>query len=402
MTPEFILLGLVVITALVFDFTNGFHDTANAMATSIATKALSPKVAVTLCAILNLIGAFLSVEVALTVTNAVIRIQNADGTPRAELLADGGHALLLIILAGLAGAITWNILTWLMGLPSSSSHALFGGLIGSTIAGIGIDGVKWIGDGSKLDGIVGKVILPGLFSPVIAGAVAAVGTWLVFRVSRGVAERTLDAGFRWGQIGTASLVSLSHGTNDAQKTMGVITLALIASGTWTQTHEIPFWVKLTCALAIALGTWLGGWRIIRTMGKGLVEISPPQGMAAEAASAAIILSSSQLGFALSTTHVASGSILGSGVGRRATVRWGVAGKMGIAWLITIPCAGVVGAVLWLIGHLLGGVLGPIVIVAIMAALALGMWLSSRRVPVHHGNVNDEWTDTPAPIEQVAA
>lgn len=184
--------------------------------------------------------------------------------------------------------------------------------------------------------------------------------------------------------------------------MGVITLALIASGTWTQTHEIPFWVKLTCALAIALGTWLGGWRIIRTMGKGLVEISPPQGMAAEAASAAIILSSSQLGFALSTTHVASGSILGSGVGRRATVRWGVAGKMGIAWLITIPCAGVVGAVLWLIGHLLGGVLGPIVIVAIMAALALGMWLSSRRVPVHHGNVNDEWTDTPAPIEQVAA
>ncbi len=402
MTPEFILLGLVVITALVFDFTNGFHDTANAMATSIATKALSPKVAVTLCAILNLIGAFLSVEVALTVTNAVIRIQNADGTPRAELLADGGHALLLIILAGLAGAITWNILTWLMGLPSSSSHALFGGLIGSTIAGIGIDGVKWIGDGSKLDGILGKVILPGLFSPVIAGAVAAVGTWLVFRVSRGVAERTLDAGFRWGQIGTASLVSLSHGTNDAQKTMGVITLALIASGTWTQTHEIPFWVKLTCALAIALGTWLGGWRIIRTMGKGLVEISPPQGMAAEAASAAIILSSSQLGFALSTTHVASGSILGSGVGRRATVRWGVAGKMGIAWLITIPCAGVVGAVLWLIGHLLGGVLGPIVIVAIMAALALGMWLSSRRVPVHHGNVNDEWTDTPAPIEQVAA
>ena len=402
MTPEFILLGLVVITALVFDFTNGFHDTANAMATSIATKALSPKVAVTLCAILNLIGAFLSVEVALTVTNAVIRIQNADGTPRAELLADGGHALLLIILAGLAGAITWNILTWLMGLPSSSSHALCGGLIGSTIAGIGIDGVKWIGDGSKLDGILGKVILPGLFSPVIAGAVAAVGTWLVFRVSRGVAERTLDAGFRWGQIGTASLVSLSHGTNDAQKTMGVITLALIASGTWTQTHEIPFWVKLTCALAIALGTWLGGWRIIRTMGKGLVEISPPQGMAAEAASAAIILSSSQLGFALSTTHVASGSILGSGVGRRATVRWGVAGKMGIAWLITIPCAGVVGAVLWLIGHLLGGVLGPIVIVAIMAALALGMWLSSRRVPVHHGNVNDEWTDTPAPIEQVAA
>ncbi|HSN43696.1 MAG TPA: inorganic phosphate transporter, partial [Propionibacteriaceae bacterium] len=192
MTPEIVLLALVVVTALAFDFTNGFHDTANAMATSIATRALSPKAAVTLSALLNLVGAFLSVEVALTVTNAVVRIQNADGTPRSELVADGGHQLLLIILAGLVGAIAWNLLTWLFGLPSSSSHALFGGLVGSTIAGLGPDGVKWIGEGAKLDGVLGKVILPGLFSPVIAGVVAAAGTWLVFRVTRGVARGFLD------------------------------------------------------------------------------------------------------------------------------------------------------------------------------------------------------------------
>lgn len=275
-TPEFILLALVVITALAFDFTNGFHDTANAMATSIATKALTPKAAVTLCAILNLVGAFLSVEVAITVTNAVIRIQNPDGTPRPELMADGGHGLLLILMAGLAGAIVWNILTWLWGLPSSSSHALFGGLIGSTIASLGFAGVKWIGEGYKLDGVVGKVVLPGLFSPVIAGIVAMVGTRLVFKITEGVAARYQESGFRWGQIGTASLLSLSHGTNDAQKTMGVITLALIATGSWNSTTDIPLWVKFACAIAIAAGTYFGGWRIIRTMGKGLVEISSPR------------------------------------------------------------------------------------------------------------------------------
>ena len=389
-TPELVLLALVVVTALAFDFTNGFHDTANAMATSIATRALSPRAAVTLSALLNLVGAFLSVEVALTVTNAVVRIQNSDGTPRGELVADGGHQLLLIILAGLVGAIVWNLLTWLLGLPSSSSHALFGGLVGSTIAGLGPDGVKWIGDGTKLDGVVGKVILPGLFSPVIAGVIAATATWLVFRISRGVARSFLDRGFRWGQIGTASLVSLSHGTNDAQKTMGVITLALFASGTWTDTHSIPLWVKVACAVAIALGTYIGGWRIIRTMGKGLVEISPPQGMAAESASAAVILASSQLGFALSTTHVATGSILGSGLGRRAPVRWNVAGRMLLAWLITLPSAGLVGAVMYFVGSGLGLVAGPIAIFAILGALSTWIFVHSRREPIHPDNVNDEW------------
>ena len=206
MTPELVLLVLAVVTALAFDFTNGFHDTANAMATSIATKALSPRFAVGLCAALNLAGAFLSVEVALTVTNAVIRVQNPDGTPRAELLVNGGRPLLMILLAGLIGAIVWNLFTWLRGLPSSSSHAMFGGLIGATIAGLGVDGVKWVGEGARLDGVVGKIILPGLASPLIAVVVAMIGTWLVFQISRGIAEGIMEKGFRWGQVGTASLV----------------------------------------------------------------------------------------------------------------------------------------------------------------------------------------------------
>jgi len=391
--PELVVLCLVVVTALAFDFTNGFHDTGNAMATSIATGALRPKTAVALSAVLNLVGAFLSVQVALTVTNAVVRIQADDGSPRAELIADGGMSLLLIILSGLVGAIVWNLLTWLLGLPSSSSHALFGGLIGATIAGLGVEGVKWVGDGTKLDGVVGKVILPALMSPFIAIAIATVGTWLVYKVTEGVANKYRESGFRWGQIGSASLVSLAHGTNDAQKTMGIITLALIATGAWTDLTAVPFWVKLACALAIALGTYIGGWRIIRTLGKGLVEISAPQGMAAESSSAAVILASSQLGFALSTTHVATGSILGSGVGKRgAKVNWNVALRMLMAWGITLPAAGAMGALTWFVGHTIGGLAGALVVFAILLALSLWMFLYSRRTRVDHSNVNDEWVE----------
>jgi PiT family inorganic phosphate transporter len=402
-TAATVILVLVVIVALAFDFTNGFHDTANAMATSIATRALEPKTAVALSGALNLIGAFLSVEVALTVTNAVVKIQTSNGTPKPELLSDGGSDLLLIVLAGLIGGIVWNLLTWLIGLPSSSSHALFGGLIGATIAGLGFSGVNWNGNGTKIDGVVGKVILPALLSPLIAGLVAAIGTWLIYRVTLGVAQRYTDKGFRWGQIGSASLVSLAHGTNDAQKTMGVITLGLIASGHWTDTKNIPFWVKLCCALAISSGTYLGGWRIIRTLGKGLVEISPPQGMAAESASAAVILVSSQLGFALSTTHVATGSILGTGVGKPgAIVRWRVAGRMVAAWVITLPSAALVGAVMWWIADLLGGgVLGAGAVVVILVALAGWMYLHSLKEPIHPGNVNDDW-ESPTPVEAASA
>lgn len=397
-TPELVVLSLVVVTALAFDFTNGFHDTANAMATSIATRALSPKAAVTLSAILNLVGAFLSVEVAITVTNSVIRIQNPDGSPIPELTANGGHALLLIILAGLAGAIIWNILTWLWGLPSSSSHALFGGLVGATIAGMGWGGVKWIGEGTHLDGVVGKVVLPALISPAIAIVVAMVGTKLVFRVIRKLAASQQESGFRIGQIGTASLLSLSHGTNDAQKTMGVITLALLASGHWTDTHSVPLWVKVSCALAIAAGTYIGGWRIIRTMGKGIVEVLPAQGMAAESSSASVILVSSQLGFPLSTTHVCTGSILGSGLGRKgAEVRWGVAGRMGLAWLTTLPLAAVAGAVMWFVGHLIGGWLGAVTIFLLMSAAAGYMRWHSKKDPIDHSNVNSEWDTEPAEL-----
>jgi PiT family inorganic phosphate transporter len=387
----------VVVTALGFDFTNGFHDTANAMATSIATGALRPKVAVALSAVLNLVGAFLSVAVALTVTNAVVKIQDSSGAPQARFLDNHGYSLLMIVLAGLVGGIVWNLLTWLLGLPSSSSHALFGGLIGSTIAGLGLSGVNWTGDGTKLDGVVWKVILPAVLSPVLAIAVAAIGTWLVYRVTAAVSERFKEKGFRWGQIMSASLVSLAHGTNDAQKTMGVITLALIATGHWTDTSAIPFWVKLGCALSIALGTYIGGWRIIRTLGRGLVEISSPQGLAAESSSAAVILASTHLGFALSTTHVATGSIVGTGLGRPgAAVRWGVAGRMVVAWCITLPAAAVVGALMWWIGHLVGGLAGGIVVVAILVALSTYMYLRSRRTAVHAGNVNDEWQGPPAP------
>ena len=277
----------------------------------------------------------------------------------------------------------WNLLTWLLGIPSSSSHALFGGLIGATVAGLGWSAVNWTGDGTKLDGVIGKVILPAVMSPILAALVAALGTWLVFRIIGRIAGAATEQGFRWGQIGSASMVSLAHGTNDAQKTMGVITLALIASGHWKDTSAIPFWVKLCCALAISLGTFFGGWRIIRTVGKGLVEISSPQGMAAETSSAVIILASSHLGFPLSTTQVATGSILGSGVGRPgAQVRWRVAGRMVIAWCLTMPAAGVVGALMWWIADLVGGTLGGVVIVALLVAFSSWMWLRSKPAPIN--------------------
>ncbi|GAA1847578.1 anion permease [Microlunatus capsulatus] len=381
MTEPLFILAIVIATALVFDFTNGFHDTANAMATSIATGALKPKVAVALSAVLNLVGAFLSIEVALTVSNKVVNIQGSDGAPVAALM---GTPILTIVFAGLVGGILWNLATWLLGLPSSSSHALFGGLIGSAIAALGLSGVKW-------DGVISSIVIPAVAAPVVAGLVAAVGTRLIFRTVAKVPEERRDRAFRWGQIGSASLVSLAHGTNDAQKTMGVITLALIAYGSWTDLGAIPFWVKAACALAIAAGTYIGGWRVIRTLGKGLVEISSPQGMAAETASAAIILSSSHLGMALSTTHVATGSILGTGLGRKgAEVRWAVAGRMAVAWVITLPAAAVVGALCWGLAHLVGGWAGVALVFVVLVAAATAIFRHSRKNAIDHSNVNADW------------
>ena len=385
-----LILVLLVITALGFDFTNGFHDTGNAMATSIATGAFKPKTAVTVAAILNLIGALLSVEVAATITKDVLKIQETKGDGAGELVAGlDAQKALLIIFAGLIGGILWNLFTWLFGLPSSSSHALFGGLIGSGRAAIGFGGINWAG-------ITHKILVPGLAAPVIACIVAATSTWIIFKITSSIAEKNRDAGFRYGQRATASLLALSHGTGDAQKTMGVIALALIATNhldARTVSSGLPIWVVLTCAFAIALGTYLGGWRIIRTLGKGLVEISSPQGFAADASSAAIILTSSTAGMALSTTHVATGSILGTGVGKKgAEVRWSVAGRMAVAWVTTVPAAATVGALCFWLGHLIGDVYGAITIFAILVAASAYMYWRAQQNKVDHNNVTDDWED----------
>ena len=369
------LLALVVVTALAFDFTNGFHDTGNAMATSIATGALGPRTAVALSGALNLVGAFLSLSVAATIASGLV---------------DTHLVTLTVVFAGLAGGITWNLLTWFLGIPSSSSHALIGGVVGSTIAAAGGHAVKW-------HGLIQKVIIPAGLSPVIAGLVAAAGTWLVYRISRNVSAGARGHGFRIGQIGSASMVSLAHGTNDAQKTMGIITLALIANGSLHSDAKAPFWVILSCALAISLGTYMGGWRVIRTLGKGLVEIESPQGMAAESSSAAIILLSSHFGYSLSTTHVATGSILGTGVGKKgAEVRWSVAGRMATAWLFTLPAAGLVGAGAYGLAHVIGGNAGVVVVLLLLLAVSGGIYYRSRKTAVSHDNVNAEWTGSVAP------
>jgi PiT family inorganic phosphate transporter len=367
---QLFLLIIVVVTALGFDFTNGFHDTGNAMATSIASGALKPKIAVALSASLNLVGAFLSTAVAATI---------------AKGLVDSHLVTLELVFAGLVGGITWNLLTWLLGIPSSSSHALIGGIVGAMIAAVGGHGVIW-------KGLVSTVLIPAVLAPVIATAVAAIGTWLVYRAVRRVPEERTNTGFRYGQIGSASLVSLAHGTNDAQKTMGIIFLALIAYGSADAKSSLPpFWVIVSCAAAIALGTYLGGWRVIRTLGKGLVEIKSPQGMAAESSSAAIILLSSHFGYSLSTTHVATGSILGSGVGKPgAEVRWGLAGRMATAWLVTLPSAGIVGAVTYFIVHGIGGFAGASIGFALLVIVSGLIYLQSRKAPIDHKNVNDEW------------
>jgi PiT family inorganic phosphate transporter len=393
MDTTMIILVLLIATALAFDFTNGFHDTGNAMATSIATNALKPKTAVILAGILNLVGAFLSVEVAITVTTSVLKIQ--DGKTGSLLAGIDPSTGLTIIFSGLIGGILWNLLTWLFGIPSSSSHALFGGLIGAGLAALGLAGVNW-------SGVFGKVILPALAAPFIAGLVAACGTWMVYRLTRNVAKKRREDGFRWGQIATASLVALSHGTNDAQKTMGVIALALITTGHLTgnvKEDGLPFWVIASCALAIGLGTYIGGWRVIRTLGKGLVEIESPQGLAAEASSAAIILSSSAAGMALSTTHVATGSILGSGVGKPgAQVRWAVAGRMAAAWLITLPAAALVGALSFWLSNVVknasgSDLAGDGLIFVILVGLSGFMYWRAQQQKVDHNNVNADWDDT---------
>jgi len=359
------MVALVIALALFFDFTNGFHDTANAMATPIATGALKPKVAVAIAAVLNLVGAFLSTEVARTISGGLIR----EGDDGIQITPE-------LIFAGLIGAIVWNMITWLLGLPSSSSHALFGGLIGAAVVGVGFGSI----DGAVL---LSKIVLPALFAPLIAGIVAFLATKLAYAITRKAPHA--QNGYKYGQIFTSSLVSLAHGTNDAQKTMGVITLTLIAAGFQTAGSGPAFWVIAICALAIALGTYMGGWRIIRTVGTGITDVTPVQGFSAEASTTAAILASSHLGFALSTTQVASGSVIGAGLGRdRSAVRWRVAGRIGIGWLITLPAAALMAAIAELIARI-----GPVGI-AIDAAVGFGVivmiFIRSRRNRVSSDNV----------------
>ncbi|MFB9645986.1 inorganic phosphate transporter [Microbacterium terregens] len=364
-----LIVVLVIGLALFFDFTNGFHDTANAMATPIATGALKPKVAVLLAAILNLVGAFLSTEVSKTISHGIIREDEINSA-----------AFLPLIFAGLIGAVTWNMLTWLLGLPSSSSHALFGGLIGATLVGAG-----WMAIDFGV--VLGKVILPAVLAPLTAGLIAFTATRLAYAITRRLDGKPDGRdGFRWGQIFTSSLVALAHGTNDAQKTMGVITLTLIIAGWQSSTQDDPqLWVILACGITIALGTYMGGWRIIRTLGKGLTDVKPAQGFSAESSTAATILASSALGFALSTTQVASGSVIGSGLGRRgSTVRWRTVGRIMVGWLLTLPAAGAVGGLAALVVAWFGG--WGIVIDAVAAVVIIStIFLLSRRNAVTASN-----------------
>jgi PiT family inorganic phosphate transporter len=364
-----LIVVVVVLTALIFDFTNGFHDTANAMATSIATGALRPRVAVAIAGCLNLVGAFLSVQVAKTISGGLVD----------ETLINP-----VVIFAGLVGAILWNLMTWYLGLPSSSSHALFGGLIGATWVAGGVNAIHF-------NAVLNKVIVPAVVSPLLAAVIALGVTYLAYRVTKRGAPTVVSRGFRMGQTVSASMVALAHGTNDAQKTMGVITLTLITAGLLAPGSAPPFWVVASAGLAIALGTAMGGWRIIRTLGKRVSDIQPVQGFTADTTSTAVILTSSHLGLPLSTTQVCTGSIFGVSAGRKlASVNWGVAGRIVLAWSFTLPSAAVVGAAAsWLAAT---GTAGVVVVALTGMALASGIYLASRQSAVTAHNV----TEVPRP------
>jgi inorganic phosphate transporter, PiT family len=376
------ILVMVVITGLAFDFTNGFHDSANAVATSIATGALKPRVAVGMSSVLNLVGAFLSLSVAATIASGIV---------------NQGSVTLAVVFAGLAGGIAWNITTWYLGMPSSSSHALIGGVIGAIMVHAGGSAVIW-------SGVAGKVFIPAIFAPLFAVAVAALGTVLAYRITHKAQDKVKARSFRIGQIGSAAMVSLAHGTNDAQKTMGVLTLALIANKTIPASASTPQWVIVLCAISMGLGTYLGGWRIIRTLGKGLIEIQTPQGFAAEASSAAVILASTHFGIPLSTTQVTGGSVVGAGVGRRQPVRWSIFRRMAFTWFVTLPAAALVGAGAFSFQNAIGGSAGVVVLFIVLAFYCATIFGMSRRNPVSPDNVNDEWDDgkTSSPAVPVAA
>jgi len=377
MSVEIVIL-IVVITALIFDFTNGFHDAANAMATSVATGAFKPKIAVLLAAIMNLIGAFLSTEVAKTISSGIV---------------DDSLVSPETVFAALVGAILWNLLTWLFGLPSSSSHAIFGALIGAVLVQAGLAGIHF-------QTVVSKILLPALVAPLVAGLASYLSTKIAYHGDHN-APKGAKKRYRMAQRVSSLLVALAHGTSDGQKTMGIITLVLVA-GTlqlqevnaganpwWGQAPGTSphWWVIFLAGLAIALGTYSGGWRIMRTMGKGMADIESPQGFAAETAAMASILSSAHFGFGLSTTHVVSGAVMGTGLARTPDeVRWSTAGRMLTAWLLTLPAAGLVGALAAYLAHL--GDAGFIGVIVFLVVAAAAIKIVASRNHVSSENVNE--------------
>jgi inorganic phosphate transporter, PiT family len=343
-----VVLAIVVVTALAFGFTNGFHDTANVIGTSISTKAMSPRMAVAYTSILNFVGAFISLEVATTIAADVI---------------DAGDISPTVVFAGVIGAIAWNLITWYYGLPSSSSHALIGGVVGSTVAAVGTGAVL-------ADGLVGDVLVPAVVAPIVAFLIGAIAIAVVYRIVGGMRPGPVTRGFRLGQTAMGGLLAVAHGTNDAQKTMGVITLALVADGTLAGGADVPFWVVVSAAAAIALGTYSGGWRLIRGIGMRVVKMDAAQGFTAQGSSSAVILASSYVGFPLSTTQVISGAVMGAGAGRRLSpARWGLANSIALAWLVTLPAAAAIGAGAYGATRVFGtGAVGPVVVTAVAAVL----------------------------------
>jgi PiT family inorganic phosphate transporter len=358
-----IILVIVVGTALAFDFTNGFHDTANVVATSISTGAARPQVAIGLASLLTFAGAFISISVAATVASDVVN--SAAVTPT-------------VVFAGLIGAIAWNLITWSFGLPSSSSHALIGGVVGSSVAAAGFDAIF-------ADGLVGKVLIPAVVAPLVAFVIAGIGIGVAYRVAGGQRPGPVTRGFRYGQLISGGMLALAHGTNDAQKTMGVITLALVANGTLAPESDPPTWVIVSAATAIALGTYSGGWRIIRTTGTRIIKMDAAQGFSSQGAGAAVILASTHFGFPLSTTHVINGGVMGSGAAKRlSAVRWGVAGNIVLAWMLTLPAAALIGAAAYGLSSIFGtGALGPVIVTLMSLSLIAAVFVrrSQRGAPV---------------------
>ncbi|HYP48344.1 MAG TPA: anion permease [Thermoleophilaceae bacterium] len=357
MDGQLLTVVIVVAVALAFDFTNGFHDTANVVATSISTRAMAPRIAVGYAAVLNFVGAFISLEVAATVATDVVKI-----SPQPEDL--------LLVFAGLVGAIAWNLITWYFGLPSSSSHALIGGMVGAVLVGKGPDAIFG-------DGILGKVMVPAVVAPTLAFLVAGLAILILYRIVGRLRPGPVSGGFRGGQVLSGGLLAVAHGTNDAQKTMGVIALALVAYGSLPANDPTPpTWVVVAAAGAIAVGTYVGGWRIIKTMGSRIHKMDAAQGFAAQGAGAAVILASSHGGFPLSTTHTISGAVIGSGAAKRlSAVRWGVAGNIVIAWVLTLPAAAAFGAATYGLTRLFGtGAAGPVVISALILVASTALFL----------------------------